>query len=95
MAAEAEKKIQKFNMSKLMLDNRKLLSLTGVERIVGASENKVVLVVAGDGITILGDGLHVTKLDVEEGVLELEGMVSEIKYSGNTGKTGLLKRIFK
>ena len=92
---ETEKKDKKFNLSKLILDNRKLLSLTGVERIIGANENRVTLVAAGDGITILGVNMHVTKLDIEEGIIELEGTVNEIKYTGYRGKTSLLKRIFK
>lgn len=84
---------KKFSISKLTLENRKKLELTGVERAISSNEQAIVLVVSGGKVVIAGQGLHIEKLDVESGVLELAGVVDSIKF-GAENKT-FLKRIFK
>ena len=93
MAEEQREQNPSFNESKLTLVNRNNLALTGVERVIGANENCVHLVVAGDGVCIEGAGLHVSKLDVDQGVIVLDGTVNTIKYTGK--KQNFLKRMFK
>ena len=85
---------KKFNISKLTLDNRKKLSLTGVEKAISSNENNMIFQVSGVKIFISGSELHIEKLDVDSGMLELSGVVDCIKYSTGTSKS-LFKRLFK
>ncbi len=92
--AEEQKQQSNFLESRLTLINRNNLALTGIEKVIGANENCVHLVVSGDKMCIEGSLLHVSKLDVEQGVIVLDGVVNTIKYS--TGKKQpLFKRMFK
>ena len=43
-------------------------------------------------ITILGNNINITKLDVESGVIEANGLFNSIQYNS---KPNLFKRIFK
>ncbi len=83
-----------FQESRLTLINRTNLALTGVEKVLGANETHVNLVASGNRVCIEGSNLHVSKLDVEQGVIVLDGVVNNIKY-GEAKKQPLLKRMFK
>ncbi len=85
---------KKFNSSKLVVDNRKKLSLTGVEKAISSNETNMVFVVGGTKVFITGQNLHIERLDVETGLLELDGQIDSIKFGAGQSK-GLLKRIFK
>ena len=85
-----------FSESLLTLENRKLLKLTGVEKIFETNENKLQLKVAGSNLFIFGLSLSVEKLDVNSGILEISGEINELKYSEqNLSKTNFIKKIFK
>ncbi len=84
---------RKFSESTLNLVNRTKLTLTGVERVIATSETRVFLTVSASALKISGSNIQVEKLDVENGVLKLEGMIDEIKY--NQKKEPFLKRLFK
>lgn len=84
---------KKFTESILNLTNRQKLSLSGVEKVVVASNFKIELIASGSNLKITGENLEVEKLDIENGVLRVNGIVNEIKY--NETKTPLLKRLFK
>lgn len=93
---EKEDKTQKsFENSTLTLQNRKILTLTGVEKVYEASENKVQLRVTGSDLAIAGAELSITKIDVEAGLLDLVGRVNELKFLGENSKQNFFKRIFK
>lgn len=96
MSDENKKNATKtFSTSKLILDNRTALNITGVEKVIGANESRIQLQVSGSGLTVSGKDLHVSKLDVEQGFIEINGVISELKYSGSAGGGSLLKKIFK
>lgn len=85
---------KRFNNSKLTLENRKKLNLTGVEKAISSNEQNMIFMVNGSKVYISGQGLHIEKLDVESGMLELDGVVDCIKYSTG-GNKNMFKRLFK
>ncbi|MBR4270265.1 MAG: hypothetical protein IKQ31_01120 [Clostridia bacterium] len=78
---------------KLICENQKYLCLTGVEKTDTASPTHFSCVINGKRLNIVGKNLTVKKLDVAEGVVELEGDIEEIKYQDS--KTPLIKRLFR
>lgn len=84
-----------FKDSLLALTNQSNLSLTGVEKVIEASEKQLVLEVAGTMLMIDGNNMSVQKLDVENGLLEIKGYVNALKYQNKKEKINFIKRIFK
>lgn len=80
------------------LENRNAASLTGVREVVSFDENQVVMDTDMGLLTIKGKDLHVSRLTVEKGELEVEGQVDSLAYSSNEAyrKTGqsILSRLF-
>jgi len=86
---------KEFKESEIVLKNRKSLAISGVEKVYEANEAKVQLRVAGSNLLILGEKLSVDKLSVQDGTIEISGVVCDLKFNSNGGKNGFLKKIFK
>ena len=86
---------KKFVDSQVTLNNRKVLNVTGVEKVYETNETKLQLKVAGTNLLITGETLNITRLDVEAGVVQVEGTINELKYTTATQKGGLFKKLFK
>lgn len=81
--------------NKVILLNRKNLTITGVKKVLTVSESSISLLLDSSSMSILGDEMEVKKINVEEGLLEIQGNINSIKYLGIKEKLGFLKRIFK
>ena len=81
--------------NRVCLINRKNLTLTGIEKVVGINDSSLVANVEGGVLSVSGQNMEVKKLDVESGHLEIEGKIDSIKYLDKKEKVGLFKRIFK
>ena len=86
---------KRFNDSQLVLTNRKTLSVSGVEKVFEANQSKVQLQVSGNILSIIGQNLNITKLDVESGDVQVDGVVDELKYSASQEKINFFKKMFK
>ena len=76
----------------LSLDNRQILKLDGIMEVLSSSETQVYVKLKDTDLSILGQNLHIARLDVESGIAEINGDINCIKY----GKIGnIFKRIFK
>ena len=80
------------------LENRNAASLTGVREVVSFDENQVVMDTDMGLLTIKGKDLHVSRLTVEKGEMEVEGQIDSLTYSSNEAyrKAGqsILARLF-
>lgn len=95
-ATNTKNQEKSFTESQLTLLNRKTLTLTGVEKVFETNENKVQVKASGSNLLITGEGLNISRLDVETGVIEIQGIIiNELKYSMGETKTNLFKKIFK
>ena len=65
---------------KVVLDQRKQMSISGVSDVCSFHENEVVLKTDGGVMMITGENLHVGKLLLEEGRVDLAGRVDGIQY---------------
>ena len=83
---------------KIVLNNRDQGNLTGILDVISFDENTIVLDTDMGLLTIKGKDLHVSRLTVEKGELEVEGQVDSLAYSSNEAyrKTGqsILARLF-
>lgn len=82
----------------LLLENKEVLNVTGVENVDSFNDEIVVLITNKGRLTIKGEKLSISKLNVEEGRLIVKGIISSLIYSeyeGQKEKISLIKKIFK
>lgn len=81
--------------NKIILTNQENLSVSGIKKAHVVSETSIVVEVDNSTLQVLGTGMEVKKLDVESGILEVDGKIVGLKFSGPKEKFNLFKKIFK
>ena len=77
----------------LVLDNRKKLSLTGVEDVSGFNEETVSLKTTAGGLIVKGSNLHISRLDLDTGDVEIEGIINLLNYTESKSDKGFIQRL--
>lgn len=94
-----EEKMVGGRQHKLVLQNRSVGNITGISDVVSFDENAIVLDTDMGLLTIKGKDLHVSRLTLEKGEVDIEGTVDSMVYSSNEAlrKSGesLFTRLFK
>lgn len=79
---------------RLELENRHLLTVTGVKEVLRFDETAVVLRVTEQLLVVRGEGLSLLQLAPQEGRVELRGRVDLLGYEGDRLAKGGLRRLF-
>ena len=81
----------------LTLDGRQKAVITGVEEVDSFNEQMVVLATTAGTLTLLGEQLHVSRLNLEDGQLLVEGEIAALEYDERSrpGRGSLLTRLFR
>ncbi|MCL2544468.1 MAG: sporulation protein YabP [Clostridia bacterium] len=82
----------------ITLENRQRAGITGVSDVLSFNEQEVVLVTEGGDITLLGENLHIARLNLDDGQLVVEGDIAGIEYGAQPQMRrggGILSRIFR
>ena len=79
------------------MENRQSMHVTGVEDVECFNEQIAVLVTSAGTLTVSGEGLQMSQLDLEQGRVEISGDISALEYAGQApGKRGgLLSRLLR
>lgn len=76
-----EEKIKQRRSHKLHMEDRNKMEMTGIVDVISFDLNKVILESDYGVITIKGSNLHVNRLSVEKGELDIDGTVVSLEYS--------------
>ncbi len=80
------------NKHSIQLEQKKLLTVSGVESVAAFSEVKIILSLVGGGkMSVVGSGLKITAFSKASGSFTAEGSVTGISYGGKS----VVARIFK
>ena len=80
----------------LALEDRKSLTLTGVEEVERFDERQIVLQTALGALVILGEELSVSRLSVDSGDVIITGRIDALEYEdGAPAGEGFFARLFK
>ena len=83
----------------LSLVEREKMVLSGVKEVFSFDEQLIELETSQGYLDIRGENLHIIKMNVDEGDIAIEGMVSEIIYHDNMGmgkkKGSIMSKLFK
>lgn len=77
--------------------DRKNGSVSGVKDVISFDESCVILETEQGRLVLKGKDLHVGKLTLERGEVELEGRIDSMVYSGSSPakKGSMMKRLFQ
>ena len=89
-----EKRIPKKH--NIILENRKSMSISGIEDVDSFDEEMVVLYTDDGTLVIRGSELHINRLNVESGDLSVEGRIDSLSYEdGESKKGGFFARLMR
>ena len=92
-----ERTIQKSH--KLVINNRKASTVTGVIDVLSFDLNEILLETEQGMLMVKGSDLHVNRLSLEKGEIDLEGRIDSFQYSEvsdfKKGGESLLNRLFR
>ena len=84
---------------KLMLNNRRTCNLTGVNDVLSFDVNEIILETDLGMLMIKGNELHVNRLTLDKGEVDIEGRVDSFTYSEQMSAAAkgesLLTRLFR
>ena len=78
----------------LILENRKRMSVTGVERVDSFDEGEISMFTTGGILYVRGTDLHMDKLDLDAGDLIITGLVTDISYEEVAKTSSLWSKLF-
>lgn len=91
--------LSKQRIHKLNLSNRRTCNINGVSDVLSFDVNEILLETEQGLLTIKGADLHVNRLTLEKGEVDIEGRIDSLVYSEVSGfsKQGesLLSKLFK
>lgn len=89
-----EEKEEKIKSNKIVITNQNQIYLTGITKVLTSTESEISVAINGQNLSISGEKLSVTKLDIESGILEATGLVTAMRFSGTKQKQNIFKRVF-
>ncbi len=80
----------------LVLEDRKMLTVSGVSDVDSFDEQTVIIFTDMGELTVRGTNLHINRLSVEVGELTVEGNIAALIYSDESPKSsGFFSRVFR
>ncbi|MCH5274960.1 MAG: sporulation protein YabP [Lachnospiraceae bacterium] len=70
---------------KIMLTNRRTCTINGVNDVLSFDIHEVLLETEQGMLMIKGDELHVNRLSLDKGEVDVDGKIDSLTYSENTG----------
>lgn len=83
---------------KLVMQDRKRVELTGVTEVISFDKKEIFLETVEGKLRFAGEDLHVKRLTLERGEVDVEGMIQEISYhESDKNKTAgnIIGRLFR
>ena len=84
---------------KLILNNRRNCNLTGINDVLSFDEHEIILETEQGMLMIKGNDLHVSRLMLDKGEVDVDGRIDSFTYSEQSGMgakgESLLARLFK
>lgn len=77
----------------VVLDNRNKLSLTGVNDVLGFNEETVSVNTSMGDLIIRGAQLHINKLNLDTGEVEIDGKVNSLQYTESKSNKSFMQRL--
>ena len=80
---------------RVVLDQRRRLTISGVEEVEGFDESSVVMRTNQGALLIHGSSLHIEKLSLDGGEVLVQGEVDALTYEEELSQGGFFSRLFR
>ena len=94
-----DEKLKSNRAHKLVINNRKTSVVTGVLDVLSFDLNEILLETEQGMLMIKGKDMHVNRLCVEKGEVDVSGLINSVAYSdahpGGKQAESLLNKLFK
>ena len=80
---------------RVVIENRNLLTLTGITRMGSFDEQSVVVYTDYGELHIRGEKLHISKLSLDTGEVDIDGEIEALIYTRTNRNTGFWSRLFR
>ena len=94
----SEKRQKEYSRHRIVIDERERMSVTGVTEVVSFDEESIMADTDMGMLIIRGNALHISKLNLDEGILQTEGEIESIEYTdGDISDRGgmFFRKIFR
>lgn len=86
-------------MHKVILTNRRTCTINGVNDVISFDIHEILLDTEQGMLMLKGDDLHVNRLTLEKGEVDVDGRIDSFTYSDSSGSSqrneSLLSRLFR
>lgn len=82
-------------METITIEDRKTIIINGATKVISTTQTQAIIEIEDTNLVVSGTNIEVTKLDLNNKVVEFAGNINSVKYMSKTEKKPLLKRIFK
>lgn len=79
----------------IIMENREKLSVSGIVKVENFDENAILLITEMGELTIKGDNLHISKMDVDTGDLSVTGNIYGLIYNETVKSGSIFKRLLR
>lgn len=80
----------------VVIEDRKSLTVSGVEDVERFDENTIVLSTSRGAMVVAGENLHIEKLSLDGGDLKVDGDIDSVSYEEeNVARGGFLSRLLR
>ena len=84
--------MQETSQHSICIEQRKSISISGVESVSAFSEVKIMLtLISGDKLQVIGSGLKIVGFSKTSGTFTAEGTISGVQYGGKSFVAKLFK----
>ena len=85
-----------FKSHNIVLEDRSKIKISGVEDVDSYNEHTIVLSTIKGGMSIKGEDLSISKLNLDDGSLNISGTINSLIYISKEGEPrNILGKIFK
>lgn len=85
----------RYRNQNIIVEDRENMTVTGVEQVESFNENTIVLTTIKGGMTIKGEDLNISKLNLDDGNVKIQGKINGINYSNKDTPKNIMGKLFK
>ncbi len=86
----------RFKSQNITIEDRSRMTVTGVEQVESFNDHAIILTTINGGMNIKGEGLNISKLNLDNGEVKIDGKINAMSYTGREATPkNIMGKLFK